>query len=127
MARSPNFGRAIRIKTNQARGGVIENLYFRNIAVGQVAEAVVKVNMHYTLDGEKQVLIPAIRNIQVENVWATKSPCGIMVLEYDEAHPVEGLHIRKCRFDGVEKGHRIEHVKGLRLEKVRINGVAAKR
>lgn len=123
---SPNLDRAIRIKTNRARGGVIENLYFRNIVVGQVAEAVVKVNMHYTLDGETDVLIPTIRNIQVENVRSTKSPYGIMVLGYDEAHPVEGLHIRKCRFDGVEKGNRIEHAKGLRLEKVRINGVMAK-
>ena len=44
---SPNLERAIRIKTNAIRGGVIENIFVRNIKVGQVKEAVIKINYYY--------------------------------------------------------------------------------
>ena len=38
---SPNLNRALRLKTNSYRGGVIENIYMRNIAVGQVSDAAI--------------------------------------------------------------------------------------
>lgn len=44
---SPNLERVIRIKTNNCRGGVIENIYVRNIEVGECREAVLKINLQY--------------------------------------------------------------------------------
>jgi polygalacturonase len=35
---SPNLNNVLRLKTNSARGGFIEDVYLRNTAVGQVAQ-----------------------------------------------------------------------------------------
>lgn len=119
---SPNLDRAIRVKTNKARGGTIENLYFRNITVGEVKEAVVRINMLYTHDGEPDVHIPTIRNIYIENVTSKKSELGIKIDGYDEAHPVTNVFLKNCNFNGVEKGNDIKHAKNLKLENVTMNG-----
>ena len=44
---SPNLERVLRIKTNSCRGGVIENIYIRDISVGQCDESVMKINLNY--------------------------------------------------------------------------------
>ncbi len=36
---SPNLERVIRIKTNNRRGGVIENIYVRNVEVGEMSRS----------------------------------------------------------------------------------------
>lgn len=118
---SPNLERAIRIKTNKARGGTIENLYFRNITVGEVREAVVRINMLYTHDGEPDVHIPIIKNILVENVNSKKSELGIKIDGYDAEHPVQDVMIKNCDFQGVAKGNDINHAKNLKLVNVTIN------
>ena len=60
---SPNLDRALRIKTNSVRGGTVENVYMRNVKVGQVADAVFKVNFQY---GEKDTgLFPRNRRCQL--------------------------------------------------------------
>ena len=122
---SPNLERAIRVKTNKARGGTIENLYFRNIEVGELREAVVRINMLYSHDGEPDVHIPVIRNIYIENVNSKKSQLGIRIDGYDAEHPVSDIVIRNCKFDGVEKGNSIQHAQNLQLENVLINGAPA--
>jgi polygalacturonase len=38
---SPNLDRVLRIKTNATRGGVIENVYLRNVEAGQLAGAAI--------------------------------------------------------------------------------------
>ena len=47
---SPNLDRAIRLKSNSLRGGYLENLFVRNVKVGQVADAVVRINLNYDKD-----------------------------------------------------------------------------
>src|SRR5262249_34777933 len=47
---SPNLLRAIRLKSNSSRGGYLENLFVRNVKVGQVADAVVRINLNYDKD-----------------------------------------------------------------------------
>lgn len=44
---SPQLDRVIRIKTNDCRGGIVENVFVRNIKVGQCHEAVLKINLLY--------------------------------------------------------------------------------
>lgn len=121
---SPNLDRAIRIKTNKARGGTIENLYFRNITVGEVKEAVVRINMLYTHDGEPDVHIPTIQNIVIEHVTSQKSELGIKIDGYDAEHAVRDVTIKNCQFNGVAKGNDIKHAEDLTLENVTINGEA---
>src|SRR5690606_6746829 len=116
---SPYLVRALRLKSNSRRGGVIENVFMRNVTVGDVADAVVHVNMFYANEtGENH---PVVRNIQVRNVTSKRSDYGIFI-EADENHPVENIVIRDCSFDNVDKGNLLEGYKDLVLDNVRING-----
>lgn len=118
---SPNLERALRLKTNSTRGGIIENIYFRNVNVGHVLEAVVKVNYFYE-EGDKGNFTPVIRNIKVENVTCNKSNFGIWVKAYERS-PLENLEVKNCNFNNVKENNILENVKGLKLEKVFINNV----
>lgn len=120
---SPNLERAIRVKTNKIRGGTIENLFFRNIEVGEVKEAVVRVNMRYAIFSDpNQEYIPVVDNIYIENVTSKKSKYGVLIEGYDEAHPVRGVHLKNCTFNGVTQGNKIEFGSDLVFENYLLNG-----
>lgn len=105
---SPHLDRAIRIKTNAIRGGVIENLFVRNIEVGQVSEAVLKIDFYYE-EGDKGDFSPIVRNIHLENITSQKSPYAIWIKAYERS-PVRNLVLRNCRFANVANENVLENV-----------------
>ena len=116
---SPNLDRALRIKSNSRRGGTIENVFMRNVTVGAVADAVVRVYMFYANEtGDNH---PVVRNIQVKNVTSKKSNYGIYI-EAEEDYPVEGIVIEDCSFENAAKGNLLKGYKDLVLKNVRVNG-----
>ena len=117
---SPNLDRAIRIKTNSVRGGVIENVFVRNIRVGQVSEAVLKINYFYE-EGDGGAFTPVVRNISMLDVTCAKGPYAIWIKAYERS-PVENLLLQNCRFEGIKEANVMEAVKGLTLKNVTING-----
>ncbi len=119
---SPNLDRAVRVKTNRSRGGVIEHLYFRNLKVGTVRESVVKVNMQYTLDDSISLFMPEIHDVVVENVQSSSSKYGVQLIGYDQDNPVRGVTVRNCDFDGVESGNLIEYANEIVFDSLLING-----
>ena len=46
---SPELDRAIRLKTNTRRGGVVDGFFVKNLTVGQVKEAVLHITMNYAI------------------------------------------------------------------------------
>lgn len=123
MMDSPNLDRALRVKTNKIRGGIIENLYFRNITVGEVKEAVLRINMRYAIFSDTtQSFIPVVRNIYVENVTSKKSKYGLLLEGFSENDQIENVHLIDCRFDGVAEGNKIEFAKELSFNDLYING-----
>jgi polygalacturonase len=116
---SPNLERVLRIKTNSVRGGTIENIYMRDIDVGQVADAVVRINFLYE-EGDAGTFDPTVRDIYVQNVTSESSEYALYLIGYDDA-PIRDVHLTNCRFQDVEQGNVIEHVEGLALENVFIN------
>jgi polygalacturonase len=117
---SPNLDRALRIKTNSVRGGIVENVYLRNITIGQVAEAVLKVDFLYG-EGDAGDFTPIVRNINMENVTSKKSTYALFVTAYERA-PVTGVHLTSCTFNNVEKPNVLIGAKDLILTDVKING-----
>ena len=117
---SPNLDRAIRIKTNAVRGGTVENIYVRNIDVGQVKESVLKINFYYE-EGKDGDFIPTVKNIHIEEVRSKTSRYAIWIKAFDNS-PVTGLNVKNCIFNNVEKKNVIENVKEVTLESVLING-----
>lgn len=121
---SPNLDRALRIKTNSVRGGIIENIFMRNVKIGQVAEAVLKVNFQYG-EGDAGNFTPIVRNINMENITSSKSRYGLSISGYEHS-PITGIHLKNCTFDNVEKNNILVGVKNLDLMNVEINGKPAK-
>jgi polygalacturonase len=120
---SPNLDRAIRIKTNSKRGGLVENIHVRNIKVGQVKEAVLKVNMFYaTYNDQKGDFIPEVRNVTLENIEVKNGGYyGILAKGYPES-PIENITFKNVKIEQVDEAFSLENVKGLRLIDTYING-----
>lgn len=105
---SPNLERAIRLKTNSIRGGVIENLFVRNIRVGEVSEAILKIDYYYE-EGDKGEFTPEVKNILLENIESQKSAYAIWIKAYERS-PVTGLVLKNCRFENVANNNIMENV-----------------
>ena len=117
---SPSLQRALRIKTNSHRGGAIENIYFRNVTVGQVAEAVIEVDFFYE-EGEGGPFKPVVNNVVVSDVTSTKSKYGLYLRGYKSA-PIRGLTVSKCTFENAAKDNLIENVESVKMSGVTVNG-----
>jgi len=117
---SPNLERALRIKTNSYRGGVIENIGFRNVTVGEVKEAVIEVDYFYQ-EGEGGSFMPVVRGIDVANVTSQKSKHAIFMRGYKNS-PVGGVSVSDCKFENCAEGTLFENVEGVVFRNVRVNG-----
>jgi polygalacturonase len=122
---SPHLQRALRLKTNSFRGGSYENVYFTNITVGQVAEAVIEVDFFYpeyaNREGRGGPFQPLVKNVVVEHVTSQTSKRAVYLRGYENA-PVSGVRIAHCSFNNVTQDDVIENVKGLELDDVKRNG-----
>lgn len=116
---SPLLDRALRIKTSSMRGGVVENVYLRNMEVGQVAEQVVRVNMFYEDSGS---YVPTVRNIEVRNMTVQNGGKVGVLLEGYEQSPVENLRLIDVEINNVKAPYEFSNVKNVRFDNVRING-----
>jgi polygalacturonase len=119
----PNLDRAIRLKTNAVRGGFIENVFVRDITVGQVKEAVLLIDFFYQ-DIEKGNFKPIVRNINMENVTSRKSQYALFLRGFDDS-PIIDVSLKNCTLDNVTNSDVISNVKNLVLENVKINGKLA--
>lgn len=110
---SPQLDRAIRIKTNSIRGGVVENIFVRNVRIGEVAESVLKVNFLYE-EGDTATFTPVVRNIHLENIICEKARMPLYLVGYERS-PVEGIELVNCTFGGIEEPSVLRHVKDIRM------------
>lgn len=122
---SPNLDRVLRIKTNTCRGGVTENVYMRNVEVGQCREAVLRINLVYEpKERAKRGFIPTVRNVYMENVTCQKSKYGILLNGLDDYDNIYNINIKNCSFNGVtdEKVRRTGKSHNINFDNLRING-----
>ena len=117
---SPNLETALRFKNNAVRGGLLENIFFRNITVGQVAHAVLTVDFNYE-EGAKGKYTPVVRNLSVQNLKSGRSRLALDVQGFENA-PVYDLRLKDCTFENVERPAIVKNVSGLKLENVKVNG-----
>lgn len=74
---SPEVDRALRNKTNSLRKGVIENIFLRNIIVGQVKAAAIHMDMFYGKEQRECALV--IQNIQVDRMSCRSAPYAYVI------------------------------------------------
>ena len=117
---SPNLNQALRFKTNAMRGGTIGNIYFRNITVGQVSNAVLQIDCQYE-EGANGPEKPVVRGIDLRNVSCKKSRYALD-LRGLAASPIGGVRLADCTFENTAQGNVLENVTGLECVNVKING-----
>jgi len=113
---SENLERALRIKTNTLRGGVVENVFVRDIEIGTVKLAPIEVDLRYE-PRDSGPFIPEVRNIVVERMRSAKSKHGLYIHGLENA-PVRNVVVRDSTFRGVAEGHVIEGAVNIVLERV---------
>jgi polygalacturonase len=117
---SPNLDHALRVKNNAMRGGLLENFYFRNIEVGQVAHAAITIDFNYE-EGQNGNFTPVMRNFVVQSLKSGKSKFALDVQGFTNA-PIYNLSLENCTFDNVAQASIVKNVQGVTLHNVRING-----
>jgi polygalacturonase len=117
---SPDLDMAIRLKTNPARGGFIEDVYVRNCTV-QVAKFGIHMTMRYgsrgAVEGES---IPIIRRIDVRDstfLKLTRQP--IFIEGWSEQMPITDVTIANCVFPETRSGNTITNA-------IRVNLIPAR-
>lgn len=99
---SPNLDRVLRIKTNTCRGGVNQNIFMRNIRVGQCREAVMRINLVYEPNEiAERGHTPTVRNVFMDNVTCKKSKYGVLLNGLQEESRIYNINVTNCRFDGL--------------------------
>jgi polygalacturonase len=117
---SPNLQRALRVKTNSYRGGMIEDINFSQIQIGQVAESAIEVDFFYE-EGEGGPFQPVVRNILVSHITCDKSKYAIFLRGY-ASDPITGVMISHCQFDHAARGVFFEHVRTIAIADTTVNG-----
>tara|TARA_R110000868_G_scaffold204668_2_gene452775 strand:+ start:618 stop:2069 length:1452 start_codon:yes stop_codon:yes gene_type:complete len=120
---SPNLDRAIRIKTNTKRGGTVENVYVRNLVVGQVREAVLKINLFYgTYANQEGNYMPEVRNISLENVQVDYGGKYGILAEGHEELPISDITFKDVTIKRVDSLYKLRNVKNINFINTYING-----
>jgi polygalacturonase len=117
---SPNLERALRFKTNSVRGGVISNIFARNITVGEVSEAVVLVDFNYE-EGDAGAFTPVMKGLSLKNITAKKGKYGFFLKGYERS-PVSDITVQDCTFNGITSGNILEFTKNVSFSNVTVNG-----
>ena len=115
---SPNLDRALRFKSNAIRGGVIENVFMRNVEVGRVAEAVLTIDLLYDT-GDKGPHKPVVRNVLLEKVTSRSSPRVMWVVGFPGV-VIDDIRFVDCTFRGVETSEMMNHAGSFSFENVTI-------
>jgi len=112
---SPRLERAIRLKSNSLRGGYLENLFVRNVRVGEVSDAVIHVDLRYF--GETGQHNPVVRNLFIDGVTSQKSDRPFYLLGIKE-QPIQNVVICNSKFAGAARPSVVEYVEELTLRNV---------
>jgi polygalacturonase len=112
---SPDLERGIRFKTNAMRGGTIENVFVRDVEIGETGSAL-DIDMLYE-EGAAGSFTPVVRNILIERLSVRSAKYAFFIRGLPSS-PVRGVVVRDSALRGVTRGSRLEHVEDLVLRNV---------
>ncbi|KKO47219.1 glycoside hydrolase [Arsukibacterium ikkense] len=116
---SPNLARGIRIKTNSVRGGLIENIYIRDIEIGEVRDAIV-INFFYE-EGDAGQFMPQVKNLHISNLQVHKAQRAFVLRGFERA-PINGVSLHNVHFKQTESLGILENVAQLDQLDLTLNG-----
>ena len=110
------------------RGGLIENVFVRNVTVGQCREAVLRINLQYeNREKCKRGFDPIVRNVHLKNVTCEKSKLGVLIIGLEDDKHVYNISVEDSHFNNVAKGaNDIKGAKDVTFKNLYINGELVK-
>ena len=114
---SPDLERGLRIKTNAMRGAVIEDVFARDIEIGEVGAAI-DIDMLYE-EGARGPYTPVVRNVRVERMSVDRAEYALRVRGLPGS-PVRGLVVADSVFRGVRKSNLLAGLEDLMLRNVAV-------
>jgi hypothetical protein len=95
-------------------------VFVRDVEVGQVAEAAVKIDFTYE-EGDTGPYPPMVRTIDVRRLRCARAQYAVWIKAYPHS-PVTGIRIEDCEFRNVAQENVLEHVRDIRMVNVFMNG-----
>lgn len=124
---SPNLEQALRFKNNALRGGLIEDIFIRNIHISELYNGtsatrgmVLSIDFYYQ-EGPAGNYSPIVRNVDIRNVTATTANYAFYLRGFPNNH-ISDIRLYDCNFDNVVRSNVIEFVDHLHLDNVTVNG-----
>ncbi|MEO6673761.1 MAG: glycoside hydrolase family 28 protein [Ginsengibacter sp.] len=111
----------IRFKSQPSRGGVVENITYKNIVLKDTRKAFA-FNMAWRMVNPKPPakILPVVRNVNIINVTGTADAVGDM--HGLKGSPINGVTFKDCNITA-KKGFLIEYAKNVDLSGLKITGV----
>jgi len=103
---SPNLVCALRLKSNAMRGGVLQNIFMRNVNVGLVKDSVLQIDFLYE-EGAKGDFNPVAKNVVMDNIKVAQTPRVLNVRGFPAAS-ITGVRICNSTFKEVQKPDVVE-------------------
>ena len=102
---SPNLVCALRLKSNAMRGGVLQNIFMRNVNVGVVKDSVLQIDFLYD-EGTNGIYKPVARNVVMENIRVAQTPRVLNVRGFPAAS-ISDVRIYNSTFKQIQKPDQI--------------------
>jgi len=102
----------IRFKTQPSRGGVVENITYRDITLHETRQAF-EFNLEWRMVppiAPPAKVLPVVRNVQIINVSGDVQSVGIIHGLADS--PIRDIHFENCKITA-QKGFRLEHARNV--------------
>jgi polygalacturonase len=120
---SPELDRAIRIKTNTLRGGFVEDVFVKNIHVGQVKESVLRINTYYGIYANQEgAFMPTIKNIHLEDIEVENGGKFGVLIKGRPENPVQNITLTNVTIKKAETDLSVENSETIKFENTTING-----
>lgn len=120
---SPELDRAIRIKTNTLRGGFVENVYVKNLQVGQVKESVLRINTYYGIYGTQEgEFMPTIKNIHLEDITVENGGKYGVLIKGRAEKPIQNVTFTNVHIKKAETDLSVENSEPISFKNTTING-----
>ncbi|MFD2164089.1 glycoside hydrolase family 28 protein [Paradesertivirga mongoliensis] len=111
----------IRFKSQPSRGGVVENITYKNLIIRDTRQAF-EFNMAWRMVNPKPPakVLPIVRNVRIINVRGTARTVGTM--KGLEQSPIDGVKFKNCEITA-QRGFSMEHATNVDLSGLKILGV----
>jgi len=104
---SPNLVCALRLKSNAMRGGVLQNIFMRNVNVGLVKDSVLQIDFLYE-EGARGEFNPVAQNVVMDNIKVAQTPRVLNVRGFPAA-TITGVRIYHSSFKQVQNPDVVEN------------------